>query len=198
MIKGPILKSRYSAFKKNTTRIELCWEIEQWVAESSLCVRDCMCTGLSTCTASCVCIKALELGARRAPVCAARVSRAILMAVCCNGIQADVCSQTASGSQLPIYNSHTWIHTHTQTHTFKSSRLMAFFFAFFAFWLFSSWACVHARLCVFMYLCLSPRKPITPSKSMNCAVFALVNKPKISIDHREEGRLISSKGKKDR
>lgn len=102
----------------------------------------------------CVCIKALELRARRAPVCAARVSRAILMVVCCNGIQADVCSQTASGSQLPIYNSHTWILTHTETHTFKSSRLMAFFsFFFLAFFLMS--LCTCTSLCIYVFVFIS-------------------------------------------
>lgn len=110
------------------------------------------------------------------------------MAVCCNGIQAGVCSQTASGSELPIYNSHTWI----ATHTFRSSHWRGFFLVVFL-PLCPFHVCVHIH--VFVCLRLSPRKPIRRSKSMNCSVFVLVNKPKMSIDHQEEDRLISSRGK---
>lgn len=144
------------------------------------------------------------------------VSRAILMAVCGNRIQGDVCSQTASGSQLPIYYSHTWIHTRGHTHTnthitvfphvllFKTLFNVCFwavqssgFVSFLVFYfLIREHKCkfVHlfVYLCIFAYLLGNqshPWRQIT-------ALFAFVNKPKMSIDQIEEGRLKSSEIKR--
>lgn len=110
------------------------------------------------------------------------------MAVCGNRIQDEVCSQTASGSQLPIYYSHTCAHSHIHTHTHidthrythclfvdslfatlvvKSPALLSFFLLFFGGFFCT---CISVSLCVFICLCLSPRTPITPLKSMNCSI----------------------------
>lgn len=63
-----------------------------------------------------------------------------------------------------------------------------FFFSFVTF----TYVCVHMHDCV--CLCLSPRKPIRRSQSMNCSVFVLVNKAKMSIDQQEGAQADKQEG----
>lgn len=77
-------------------------------------------------------------------------------------------------------HTHTYRHTHRYTLPFcrlfichissqvvKSPALLSFFLLFFGGFFCT---CISVSLCVFICLCLSPRTPITPLKSMNCSI----------------------------
>lgn len=154
--------------------------LSRGAAESPL---QAVCTGLFTCASCTVCERVCVCAWERFELGACGVFVCLLMAACCNGIRADVCAQTASGSELPSI-----IHTPAEPHTHLEAHNGWFFWFFFFVFVFLPFShSVHIHVCV----CLSPRKPIRRSKSMNCSVFVLVNKAKMTIDQQEEERLIS-------